>query len=72
MIFKLALKIFFEDVNDKSQQYKYFKYRLAVSYLTKKKNMTYDDILKSKDLKFDDVLEEVKQFDKETVLSWLE
>lgn len=69
---QIGLKNFFEDVNDKSQQYKYFKYRLAVSYLTKKKNMTYDDILKSKDLKFDDVLEEVKQFDKETVLSWIE
>jgi hypothetical protein len=69
---KTGLENFYEDVNDKSHQYKYFKYRLAVSYLTKKKNLTYDDVLKFKHLKFKDILEEIKQYDKDVVLSWLE
>lgn len=69
---RTGLENFYEDVNDKSKQYEYFKYRLAVSYLTKKKNLTYDDVLKSKHLKFEDILEEIKQYDKDVVLSWLE
>ena len=69
---KNGLENFYEDVNDKSKQYEYFKYRLAVSYLTKKKNLSYDDVLKFKHLKFKDILEEIKQYDKDVVLSWLE
>ena len=69
---KNGLENFYKDVNDKSKQYEYFKYRLAVSYLTKKKNLTYDDVLKFKHLKFKDILEEIKQYDKDVVLSWLE
>ena len=61
---------FFADKDDKSHQFDYFKYRLAVLYLIKVKNMTYKEILESKDLNFKDVLEEIKSFNKNEVLAW--
>lgn len=61
---------FFADKDDKSHQFDYFKYRLAVLYLIKVKNMTYKEILESKDLNFKDVLEEIKSFNKKEVLAW--
>ena len=57
---KTGLYNFFNDVKDSSSQYKYFEYRLAVLYLTKVKNYSFEEILNSRDIKFKEVLAEIK------------
>ena len=62
-----GIDLFIKGKNDKSNQYKYFKYRLAVLYLTKEKKLSYEEILQDKNLNYKEILKEIKKYDKEFI-----
>lgn len=65
-----GLENFYAEIDDKSKQYDYFLYRLAVLYLMNEKDLSLEEIYVSKDYKFNQLLQEIRLYEKDYVLSW--
>ena len=65
-----GLENFYAGIDDKSKQYDYFLYRLAVLYLVNEKNLSLEEIYSSKDYNFNELLQEIRSYEKDYVQNW--